>query len=88
MSFCHVDLPHVLLTVIKRAEDGAGVVLRLVETEGRSTAVTLTMSHLTLVRAWQTNLVEENQAELTCTEHSVTAPVKAFGVTTLRLATR
>jgi hypothetical protein len=48
----------------------------------------LTMSHLVIKKAQQTNLVEENIAELSFTEHSVIVPVKAFGITTIRLQTR
>jgi hypothetical protein len=39
-------------------------------------------------KAWQTNLVEENQAGLECTDHSVTVPVRAFGISTVRLQLR
>jgi alpha-mannosidase len=82
-----LDGPNVLVTTIKRAEDGHGVVVRLIETDGKETAITLNLPHLSIEKAWQTNLVEEDRAELTCTEHSVTAPIKAFGITTLRVET-
>jgi hypothetical protein len=85
MSFCRVDVPNVFLLTLKRAEDGDGVIIRLIETEGQECTLTLNLPHLTVKKAWRTNLVEENQAELTCTEHSVTVPIKAFGISTIRI---
>ncbi len=87
-SFCQLSQPNAFLLTIKRAEDGQGTVVRLIETDGNQADVTVTVPHLTIEKAWRTNLVEENQAELSCAEHSVTVPVKAFGITTLRLQTR
>ena len=87
-SFCRLDKPNVFLTTIKRAEDGNDVIVRLIETEGKQTTVTLTVPHVGIENAWQTNLVEENQAELACTEHSVATSIRAFGIETLRLQIR
>lgn len=88
MSFCRVDRPNVFLLTLKRAEDDGGLIIRLIETEGRSAeggTATVTLPHLTVKKAWRTNLVEENQAELSHTEHSVTVPIKAFGISTIRI---
>jgi len=87
-SFCRVDKPNVFLVTMKRAEDGGGVIVRLIETDGQQTDATITVPSLSIAKAWQTNPVEQNQQELTCTEHSVTVPVKAFGIATVRLQTR
>jgi hypothetical protein len=84
-SFCRLDKPNVFLTTLKQAEDTRGVIVRLIETDGRPTEATLTIPAVAVEKAWRTNLVEENQEELACTEHSVTVPVKSFGITTLRL---
>ncbi len=84
-SFCGLDQANVLLTTIKRAEDGQGLIVRLIETDGQATTATLTLPAVTIEKAWLTNPVEENQSELSCTEHSVTVPAKAFGITTVRL---
>jgi alpha-mannosidase len=35
MSFCQVDKPNVFLLTLKRAEDGDGIIVRLIETEGK-----------------------------------------------------
>jgi hypothetical protein len=87
-SFCRLDKPNLLLVTMKRAEDGHGLIVRLIETDGRPTDATLTMPHLVIEKAWRASLVEENQAQLDCTEHSATIPVSAFGIATLRLQVR
>jgi alpha-mannosidase len=88
ISFCRLDQPNVTLVTIKRAEDGQGIIMRLIETDGRPGTATLTMPASAVGKAWQTNLVEENQAGLECTDHSVTVPVRAFGISTVRLQLR
>ena len=87
MSFCQVDKPNVFLLTLKRAEDGDGIIVRLIETEGEDTTATLTIPHLTIKQAYRTNLVEENKGKATFTEHTITAPIKAFGITTFRVQT-
>jgi len=86
-SFCQVDKPNVLLLTLKRAEDRDGIIVRLIETEGKDVTATVTLPHLTIKKAYLTNLVEENTARLIYSTHKVTAPVKAFGITTIRLQT-
>jgi len=84
-SFCELDQANVLLTTVKRAEDGQGLIVRLIETDGLAPTATLTLPAVTVEKAWLTNPVEENQSVLTCTEHSVTVPARPFGITTVRL---
>jgi hypothetical protein len=84
-SFCHVDAPNVALLTFKRAEDGDGYVLRLIEMEGQDTAVTVTMPHLSIGCAFETNLVEGNQRPAACTPHSVRTTIKPFAMRTIRL---
>jgi len=88
MSFCRLEQPNVLVVTIKRAEDGQGVIVRLIETDGKQGTATLTLPALAVEKAWQTNIVEENQAELEHTDHSVTMPVRSFGISTVRLQLR
>ncbi len=84
-SFCQVDKSNVFLLTLKRAEDGDGIIVRLIETEGREVTATLTVPHLTIETAHRTNLVEENEAEITCTGHEIKVSLKAFGITTIRI---
>ena len=85
-SFCQVDAPNVMGLAFKRAEDGAGYILRLIETEGRETKVRVTLPHFRLSPAFEANLVEQNRRLLPCTRHAVEVGIKPFGIATLRLA--
>ncbi len=85
MSFCQVDKPNVLILTSKRAEDGDGIIVRLIETGGEDTTVTVTLPFLTINTTHQTNLVEENEKILPAQKHSVTVPIKAFGIKTIRI---
>jgi alpha-mannosidase len=85
LSFCQVDKPNVLVLALKRAEDGDGIILRLIETEGEAATATVTLPHLTIREAHRTNVVEENQEALDAGSHKIKAPVKAFGIATVRL---
>ncbi len=88
MSFCQIEPASVLLLALKQAEDGDGLILRLLETEGRPTQVKLTLPHRTIVKAWQTNLVEQNQTELPTSDHQTTVSCKPFQPVTVRLQLR
>jgi len=85
-SFCEVDKPNVLLLTLKQAEDGEGLIMRLMETEGKNTDVKVTLPFFTITKAYQTNLVEENEKILSIIKkHSIEVFVKAFGITTIRV---
>ena len=83
-SFCQIDQPNVLLTALKQAEDGEGIILRLTETQGRRTTATVTLPHVTVKDAKRTNVVEEPREELPFTEHEIRVHLKPFGITTCR----
>ena len=85
MSFCQVDKPNVLLLTLKKAEDEDGIIVRLIETAGEDTSVTVTLPFIKIEKTYQTNIVEENERTLSSREHAVTVPVKAFGITTIRI---
>jgi len=84
LGFCRVEPANVFVLTLKRAEDGDGTIVRLAETEGKEATATVTLPSVTVQKAWATNLVEENQGELPFTAHQVTAPLRAFGLTTIR----
>ena len=83
-SFCQVDRPNVLLTTLKQAEDGDGIILRLTETQGRATKATVTLPHVTIKDARRTNVVEEDRGPLRFTQHEITVQIQAFGIATAR----
>ncbi len=85
-SFCEVDAPNVMVLTIKKAEDGKGYILRLIETEGKETTATVNLPYLALGQVFESNLVEENQRVVPSGAHSVALRIKPFSVVTLRLA--
>jgi hypothetical protein len=87
-SFCEVAEPNVLVLTLKRAEDGRGVILRLIETEGKAATATVRLPLVNVKKATQTNLAEEDQAELPSEPHGVRVPIKPFGIATVRLETK
>ncbi len=84
-SFCRIDAPNVMLLTWKRAEDGAGFILRLIETEGKQTDVTISLPMLRVLQAYQANLVEVNQAPLPSAAHSVRLTLGPFAIGTVRV---
>jgi len=86
-SFGQVDKPDVLLLTLKHAEDGDGIIVRLIETEGKASTATVTLPFITISNAYRTNLVEENETILSAQKHTVAVPMKAFGITTIRIQT-
>lgn len=87
-SFCSVDKANVLLTTLKKSEAGEALIIRLIETEGRSVTARVTLPSVSIVRVNATNLVEEPGEPLYGTEHGVSVPVKAYGISTIRLEIR
>jgi len=87
MSLCSVDKPNVLLTTLKRAEDGNGIIIRLIETQGNATTALVTLPHISVTKATITNLVEENKARAVFSEHEIQVDLEAFGIATIRIQT-
>jgi hypothetical protein len=50
--------------------------------------VTVTVPELSIERAFQTNLVEENERPLACTAHAVRLVLRPFAIGTIRMAAR
>jgi alpha-mannosidase len=85
MSFCSVDKPNVMLTTLKRAEDADGIIIRLIETQGKQTTASVTLPQVATKEAILTNLVEENKDRAIFTKHEIQVNLKAFGITTVRI---
>ncbi len=84
-SFCSIDRPNVHLVAMKVAEDRDGIILRLMETEGMDTTVSMTLPFVDIRETYETNLVEENLGLLSCQRNTVKVHVKAFGISTVRV---
>ena len=87
-SFCQFDAPNVMLLTLKRAEDGRGLIARLIETEGVETRTTVNLPYAPILHAFEANVVEENQRALSCSPHAVTVSLAPFAICTIRLILR
>ncbi len=83
-SFFKVTPASVALTAVKRAESGDGLVLRLVETEGRAVSAEL-FSHWFLRGAFETNLLERNEKPLATEGDLLTLDFTPFEIKTVVL---
>jgi hypothetical protein len=85
MSLCSLDKPNVLLTTLKQAENGHGIIIRLIETQGKATTATVALPHISVAQAILTNLVEENQGRAVFSEHQIQVELEAFGIATIHI---
>lgn len=84
-SFCTVDQSNCLVLTVKRADVGEDLIVRLIETEGKAVRAQLSLPQLKIEKAWYNNLVEDNLGPLRHTDHELTVPMKAFGISTIRI---
>jgi alpha-mannosidase len=84
-SFFSVDVPGVVLSGMKQAEDGKELIVRLAEVEGKEKTVTLTLP-LAVEAARRLNLIEfslANVATATIKDKTVSVRIKAHEIVTL-----
>ena len=85
-SFLSVEPQEVRLTVLKRAEDGEGLIVRMWNAGAQRVAARVALPALTVSEARVCTLAEEDTSEvLPCEAHAVTIPIDAHGVATVRL---
>jgi len=85
LSFCQVDKSNVILMTLKKAEDNDGIIIRLNETEGSETEVTVTLPNTSITKAYKTNLVEVNEKLLDVRGQAIKINIKPFGIETIRI---
>ena len=83
-SLVATDAPNVIIETVKPAEDGNGIIVRLYECDRRRGPVTL-HAGFPVAAAWQTNLLEENEAPLAVDGRDVQLDVRPYQIVTLRL---
>jgi alpha-mannosidase len=84
-SFLDVSAANVVVTILKKAEDGRGLLLRCYETDGRDTRVTL-RGPKGLVGAMSTDILEEDQKPIRVNaDGSIDIPVGKYAIETVRL---
>jgi len=85
-SFCQVEPSNAMLLALKRAEDGDGFIVRLLETEGHAAEASVRLPGIELRRAYETDVVERNRGPLTVADGAVTVSLKPWGIATVRVA--
>jgi alpha-mannosidase len=86
-SFLQIDNPNLVMNTWKQAEDGKGMILRLLETGGETGHARLGFPLMRLRAAWQCNALEECHDSLPISGESLTLNVKPFEIMTLRIQT-
>ncbi|MGZ9164713.1 MAG: alpha-mannosidase [Anaerolineales bacterium] len=83
-SLISVSKPNIIIETIKRAEDGNGIVLRLYESQRKRGQVQVRMG-FSVESAWETNLLEENESELSVENDSIRLNLKPYQIMTIRV---
>ncbi|MBI4579254.1 MAG: hypothetical protein HY718_06100 [Planctomycetes bacterium] len=84
-SLCSAGPANVIITTVKPADDGKGVIVRVRETAGQDTEATITISLPGVAKATRCDLVERDQEPLPLTAGKVSLKLKANGMGTIRL---
>jgi alpha-mannosidase len=84
-SFLQVNHPDVVLVTWKVAEDGAGTVLRFLETAGKESTVEVQAPLLAVTSAWMSDALERKQGALSVSPHGFSFSVKPYQIVTIRL---
>jgi len=83
-SLVAVENANVIIETVKQAENGQGLVVRLYENERTRSEVKLTTG-FRLARAFQCNLLEENEQQLQVGGNESTFMIKPYQILTIRL---
>jgi hypothetical protein len=83
-SLVSVAEPNVLITTVKRADDGKALVVRLWELSGQSTTAHLRLDqHIPATKAEACNLVEDPSGPLELRDGQVAVPIRGSGLATV-----
>jgi len=87
-SFCRVSDPGVIVSTVKRADDGKGIIVRLLEVAGgpeRGVSVACSWPGVFApTKATACDAVEVNKDALTLTDDAVTLKIGRHGIATVR----
>ncbi len=83
-SLVSLDTPNVVLETVKQTENGEGTVLRLYESENARTKTALTLPE-GVTKAYETNLLEEIEAELPVVDGKLHFVMKPYEIKTILL---
>lgn len=82
-SLCRVSSDNVVLTTIKKSDDGGGYIARLVEITGKSADVTLEFG-FDLAGAWKTDLMEQDIEELDFDGNTLKLEISPYEICSIR----
>jgi alpha-mannosidase len=86
-SLLNIDNPAVTLLTWKGAEDGDGTVLRLQESGGKASQVTISSPFLSFEQAWRCSVLEENQTAIPTENGRFSVSLQPFQTLTIRVHT-
>jgi len=87
-SFCEINRKNVIVSSIKKAENGQGFIVRLFEVEGKSGKIEIRFPCLQSIKAHLTGMLEENIKSLPVTKNAVKVKIESFALTTIRVEER
>ncbi|MBD3385750.1 hypothetical protein GF407_12595 [candidate division KSB1 bacterium] len=82
-SFFSVNCDHIIISAIKKAEEGDDLILRLYETQGKASQSRLSMS-IPVSRGWRCNMLEEKIESLNLLDQSTWITIEPYEILTLR----
>lgn len=83
-SLLTASAPNVVIETVKMAEDGDGIIVRLYESHRKRGQVAVRFA-FAVENAWETNLLEENQAALRVEHDSILLDLKPYQIMTMRV---
>jgi alpha-mannosidase len=83
-SFLSMDCDNVVVSSVKKAEDGNGIIVRLYEAFGQNNQAILTFG-IDIKKALLTNLIEDKIEDLSVETNTITVPFKPFEIQTIRI---
>lgn len=84
-NFCEIDKDNVVVTSIKKAEDGDGFILRLYEITGKNTSVNVKWNSVSIKDAYFTDIVENNKSKVDVINNQINLKITSFSIITLRV---
>jgi alpha-mannosidase len=83
-SLLSASSPNIIIETVKRADYGNGIIVRLYESQRKRGPVHL-HAGFAIESAWETNLLEENEAALPVENDSIQLDLRPYQIMTLRL---
>ena len=83
-SFASIDCENVIVSAVKKAENGKGTIIRMYESYGQKNGAEIIFG-LDIKQAFLINLIEEDIKELAVNSNAITIVFKPFEIQTIRI---